>query len=162
MSDLQTKLGGSINKIQDSLQQGKQKLQTAQEISQLKRDIQEISEARSSLILKLGEDTYRRIRTGELQDPNLREYILDIAKLDSQIFKGQKALDVLNQKSQSQACSNCGGTIENGDKFCGHCGQKQEDPHDVNDQTQLLACPTCEEQIPANARFCPCCGSHLA
>jgi hypothetical protein len=29
MSDLQTRLGGGLNKIQDSLQQGKQKLQTA-------------------------------------------------------------------------------------------------------------------------------------
>ena len=33
MSELQTKIGGGLNKIQGSLQQGKQKIQVAQETS---------------------------------------------------------------------------------------------------------------------------------
>ncbi|MCM3568997.1 zinc ribbon domain-containing protein [Neobacillus mesonae] len=162
MSDLQTKLGGGLNKIQDSFQQGKQKLQTVQEMSQFKKEIQDISESRSSLILRLGEEAYRKIRTGELQDSKLREFTADIAKLDSQIYQAQKALDSLNQKGATKTCSNCGGTIDREDKFCGFCGQKQETPASSNDQTELISCPACEEQIPANGSFCPCCGSRLA
>ncbi|WP_042354140.1 zinc ribbon domain-containing protein [Bacillus rubiinfantis] len=162
MSDLQAKLGGSLNKIQDSLQQGKQKFQAVQEMGQYKKEIQDISEARSSLILKLGEETYQKIRTGELQDVKLRDYVLEIAKLDSQIYRAQKALEELNQKGATKTCSNCGGTIDSSDKFCGFCGEKQETPAELNGQIELVSCPTCEEQIPANSSFCPCCGSRLA
>lgn len=159
MSDLQTRLGGGLNIIQDSLQQGKQKLQTAQEISQYKKEIQDLSESRSDFILKLGEDAYRKIRTGELEDQQLREYLLDIGELDRKIFKAQHALELLNQKNETKTCSNCGAAIENGDKFCGSCGQKQEDQNVLNDQTQLTGCSVCEEQIPVSAKFCPCCGT---
>jgi RNA polymerase subunit RPABC4/transcription elongation factor Spt4 len=159
MSDLQTRLGGGLNKIQDSLQQGKQKLQTAQEISQYKKEIQDLSESRGDLILRLGEDTYRKIRTGEILDNHLREYFLSIAELDRKIFKAQNALEILSQKSETQTCTHCGAIIENGDKFCGSCGQKQEEKNVLTDQTQLAICPACEEQIPTTAKFCPCCGS---
>ncbi len=159
MSDLQTRLGGGLNKIQDSLQQGKQKLQTAQEISQYKKEIQELSESRSDLLLKLGEDAYRKIRTGELQDNQLREYFLTIAELDRKIFRFQNALEDLSQKTATQTCSQCGAVIENGDKFCGSCGSPQEDKTVQSDPSQMAVCPACEEQIPATANFCPCCGS---
>lgn len=161
MSNLQTKLGGSINKIQDSLQQGKQKFQTVQEMSQYKKEIQDISAARSSLILKLGEEAYQKIRTGELSDSKLHGYVVEIANLDSQIYQAQKALEELNQKSATKTCTNCGATIDHDDKFCGYCGQKQETATDMNRQAELVICPTCEEQIPANGSFCPCCGSRL-
>lgn len=38
MSDLQTKLGSGMNKLQEGIEQGKMKLQVAQEIAQLKRE----------------------------------------------------------------------------------------------------------------------------
>jgi len=162
MSDLQTKLGGSLNKIQDSLQQGKQKLQTVQEMSQFKKEIQDFSETRGSLILKLGEDAYQKIRTGELQDQKLHEYVNEITKLDKQIYHAQKELENLIQKGTARACSNCGGTIDSNDKFCGFCGQKQEIPTTLNSQIELTVCPTCEEQIPVDVHFCQCCGSRSA
>ena len=162
MSDLQTKLGGGLNKLQDSLQQGKQKLQTVQEISQFKKEIQEFSELRSDLILKLGEDTYRKLRLGDLQDPQLHEYFHSIAELDRKIFNTQKSLESLDQKSSTTICTTCGASLSAEDKFCGSCGQKQEERTNLSDQTQLAVCPTCEEQIPADANFCACCGSRLA
>lgn len=161
MSDLQTKLGSGLNVLQDSLQQGKQKLQTAQEISQYKKLINDHSEARADLVLKLGEDAYRKIRSGELQDQKLREYFLEIAEIDRRIFNAQKTLEQLNQKSTAGTCSNCGNPITPEDKFCGSCGQKQELPAELNKQVNMGTCPTCEEQIPADANFCACCGSRL-
>lgn len=161
MSDLQTKLGGGLNKLQDSLQQGKQKLQTAQEISQYKKEIQELLESRCDLILKLGEDTYRKIRANEIQDQQLREYLLDIAQLDVKVFKAEKALDLLIQKNASSTCSSCGTTLNGDDKFCGSCGQKQEERTALTNLAQMVICPTCEEQTPTDATFCSCCGSRL-
>lgn len=161
MTDLQTKLGGGLNRIQNSLQQGKQKLKAAQEISQYKREIQEISESRGSLILKLGEDVYRKIRTGELQDSQLHEYFLKIAELDRKIYRAQKSLELISLNSETKTCPHCGATIERGDKFCGSCGRQQEEMLELNKQVERTACPNCEEQIPVNISFCPCCGSHL-
>jgi predicted amidophosphoribosyltransferase len=86
---------------------------------------------------------------------------LSIAELDRKVFKAQNALEILSQKSGVNTCTHCGATIENGDKFCGSCGQRQEDKNILNDQTQLATCPACEEQIPVAANFCPCCGSRL-
>ncbi|MGQ0512813.1 hypothetical protein ACT453_00945, partial [Bacillus sp. D-CC] len=40
MSDLQTKLGSGMNKLQEGIEQGKMKLQVAQEIAQLKKGMQ--------------------------------------------------------------------------------------------------------------------------
>ena len=38
LSDLQTKLGSGMNKLQEGIEQGKMKLQVAQEIAQLKKE----------------------------------------------------------------------------------------------------------------------------
>ena len=40
LSDLQTKLGSGMNKLQEGIEQGKMKLQVAQEIAQLKKGMQ--------------------------------------------------------------------------------------------------------------------------
>lgn len=162
MSDLQTKIGGGLNILQDSLQQGKQKLQTVQEISQLKKLIQENDEKRANLIFQLGEDTYRKIRSGELQDPQLRKYFLEIAEIDRNIFQGQASLEQIKQKADTRECSNCGASIGADDKFCGVCGQQQAEPLLLKDSSQLATCPTCEQSIPLQAKFCPCCGSRLS
>ncbi|WP_066067119.1 zinc ribbon domain-containing protein [Neobacillus soli] len=161
MSDLKTKLGGGLNILQDSVQQGKQKLQTAQEISQYRKLVQENSERRANLLLQLGEQTSQKIRTGELKDLQLRDYVLKIAELDRQIFQTQSALEQLNRKSDSWACSKCGSQIGVDDKFCGSCGQQQEPIATGNDTVETAVCPTCEEQVPAQGNFCACCGSRL-
>lgn len=40
LSELQTKLGSGMNKLQEGIEQGKMKLQVAQEIAQLKKGMQ--------------------------------------------------------------------------------------------------------------------------
>ncbi|MEH7083023.1 zinc ribbon domain-containing protein [Neobacillus drentensis] len=162
MSDLQTKLGGGLNLLQDSLQQGKQKLQTVQEVSQFKKLIQEHAEKRAELLLHLGEVAYQKIRTGKLESPELGQFFLKIAELDQRIFQAQKALEQLNKKEHAWGCSNCGSQITANDKFCGSCGQRQEQLASGIESMETIVCSTCEEQVPSQASFCACCGSRLA
>lgn len=160
--DLKEKLGGGLNMLQDSVQQGKQKIQIAQEMSQYRKLIQERSEKRADMLLQLGEDTYQKVRSGEIQDQHLRDYTLKIVELDLQLFKAQEALEQLNRKSATSTCSNCGSEIGVNDKFCGSCGQSQTPVSARMESEDLAACPTCNEQVPMNANFCACCGSRLA
>jgi hypothetical protein len=162
MSDLQSKLGGGLNKIQDSLQQGKQKLHTAQEVSQYKKVISENTEKRAEIILKLGEVVYKKIRSGEIQDSELRSISQDVISLDQLIYRTEVMLGKLNEKSlNNQSCPSCGNALTAGDKFCGSCGYKVEEIQAAETE-ETAACPTCEEQVSVNAAFCGCCGNRLA
>ncbi|MDZ5472038.1 zinc ribbon domain-containing protein [Bacillus sp. 31A1R] len=162
MSDLQTKLGGGINKIQDSLQQGKQKLQIAQEISQYNKLISETAEKRAEVIFKLGETIYRKIRSGEIQDSDLHNIGKEVVEYDQTIYKAQVMLAQLKMKTEhNSSCSGCGTSLTSDDKFCGSCGQKVERV-EVTEVAEMAACPTCEEQVPVNGAFCSCCGNRLA
>lgn len=161
MSELQAKLGGGLNKIQDSLQQGKQKIQTAQEIGQYRKIIQESGSIRGQALMQLGEEVYRKIRSGELHSENFSSSISSITESDVKIYQAQSAISLLNQKSGVEhACSTCGTAVTEADKFCGSCGS----PVEISVQeeaAETAVCPSCEQQIPAHASFCTCCGTHL-
>ena len=47
-------------------------------------------------------------------------------------------------------CGRCGATLEQGDRFCGHCG------------APVGACPSCGAPVIAGHRFCRACGATLA
>ena len=159
MSELQTKLGGGLNMLQGSLQQGKQKLQLAQEISQQKKLINENAEKKAELLLKMGELVYKKIRTAELSDPQLDAFAKDIIQYDQRIYQSQQTLVQLNFTSQQgKNCNSCGGPITADDKFCGSCGQKVEQPQAAAN-VETAACPVCEAEVPAHAAFCICCGN---
>ncbi|MBS4174249.1 zinc ribbon domain-containing protein [Bacillus sp. FJAT-49736] len=157
MSDLQTKLGGGINILQDSLQQGKQMLQTAQEISQLKKVVQETATKRAELIQQLGETVYRIHRDGELHNPELQELTQSIIGLDKIIFNAQKSMELQSKKNPTSYKCQCGATISENDKFCGGCGTKVEIQKEV-ESGPTIVCQSCEEEIPAASNFCKCCG----
>lgn len=52
-------------------------------------------------------------------------------------------------------CSNCGGPLPEGAKFCPKCG------HEVP-QPQETKCPDCGADVPDGAAFCPKCGKKLS
>jgi hypothetical protein len=162
MSDLQSKLGGGLNRIQDSLQQGKQKLHTVQEMNQYKRVIQESSEKRAEIIIKLGEVVYKKIRSGEIEDADFKTIIQDVIKLDQLVYRAEVELEKLQEKSINNfSCPSCNTPILPGDKFCGACGSKVEEAKG-EENVEKAPCPACEEQVPVHATFCGCCGNHLA
>ena len=47
-------------------------------------------------------------------------------------------------------CGRCGATVEEGHRFCGHCG------------APVGGCPSCGEPVVAGHRFCHACGHELA
>ena len=54
LSDLQTKLGSGMNKLQEGIEQGKMKLQVAQEIAQLKKGMQVQMQKKAEVLLEVG------------------------------------------------------------------------------------------------------------
>lgn len=158
MSDLQTKFGGGLNKIQGSLQQGKQKLITVQEISTTKKSLQEMGDQRANVMIKLGEETYKLIRNGIINNTTLNPIIQSIPEMDIKIFQFQQALDHLNKKEQeNSACTACGTHVTTDDKFCGGCGapvELQPDPHTDEEKE----CTACSMPVPVTADYCGCCG----
>lgn len=158
MSDLQTKFGGGLNKIQGSLQQGKQKLMTVQEISTTKKSLQEMGDQRANVMIKLGEETYKLIRNGIINNTTLTPIIQSIPEMDIKIFQFQQTLDLLNKKEQeNSACTACGTQVTTDDKFCGGCGapvESQPDPHTDEEKE----CTACSMPVPVMADYCGCCG----
>jgi len=61
LSDLQTKLGNGMNKLQEGIEQGKIKLQVAQEIAQLKKEIQVQLHKKTEVLLEVGQQIYVQI-----------------------------------------------------------------------------------------------------
>ncbi|MEH6942734.1 double zinc ribbon domain-containing protein [Bacillus sp. JJ722] len=161
MSDLQSKLGGGINRIQDSLQQGKQKLQTAQEVSQLNKLLQGKLDERGLAIFKLGEEVYKKIRKQEFQDQELAAITEQLERYDHEIYSIQAKLSELsNNNGDGQVCPSCQVTINHTDKFCGGCGAPVNNKT-TDKETDTVPCQKCEVSVPTTASYCGCCGSKM-
>jgi Double zinc ribbon len=161
MSDLQTKIGDGITKIQGSLQQGKQKLATAQEISQLKKTSAEAAAKRLELIVALGEEVYELVRRGELGLTRLTVSAQAIQEQDSIIYRVSKSISEINDKNEDSYTCECGAPLNANAKFCGGCGQKVEIQNKVHVKEYTLQCLTCGEMNPSGSDFCGCCGNTI-
>ena len=161
MSDLQMKIGDGITKLQGSLQQGKQKLQTVQEISQLKKTGTEASAKRLELIVDLGEKVYELIRRGAVELPNLTQTVETIQQQDAIVYQVNKTVSEMNSKNEDSHTCECGTSVNSNVKFCGSCGKKVVIPESVNYDTYTHQCLTCGEMNPNGSSFCGCCGSKI-
>ncbi|MGC4376619.1 zinc ribbon domain-containing protein [Fictibacillus sp. Mic-4] len=156
MSDIQSKLGDGFAKIQGSIKQGKQKLQEAQVISDLKKSASEARTKRLELVIQLGETVYSQLRKGDYVNPELETFKNDMIELDRTIYQINKTLQEVQQKENGMAC-NCGNPIQPTDKFCGSCGERIEQLAKLNEE-EMVRCRTCEEPVPIGASFCASCG----
>jgi hypothetical protein len=157
-NDLQSKLGEGLSKVQGGIEQGKQRLQIAQEINKLKKSIAESSQKKSKILLEVGQLTYRKMRTGELQDADLLHMSNNIIDLDKQMYMATTQIAELSKTTQNGVLCSCGTMNGMNDKFCGGCGAKIEQPAEI-DLSTASSCSQCEEIVPVGANFCPCCGS---
>ncbi|MFD2706995.1 zinc ribbon domain-containing protein [Salibacterium lacus] len=158
MSDIQSKIGGGVNKLQDSIKSGKQKLQNAQEVSQHQRIVQEASEKRSMEIHKIGEIVYKRNRLEEGTDPELNNSTAKIKELDVIMYQAQQKIEEFQQQEvEGRLCPECHASVSEADKFCGSCGTEIPLPAPADEQTK--ECHSCEQDIAATAAFCTCCGT---
>ena len=158
LSTIQTKIGGGLNKIQDTLQQGKQKMQTVQEASQIRQAIDQLRQKRLESIVDLGNEIHKKVRLGSFHDEEFVGISSQIERVDKEIFALAKNLEQLQrEESQSNHCSNCKNPIQSSDKFCGSCGNAVNIETKVEEETKV--CLQCDEDIPETAAFCPCCGT---
>lgn len=51
-------------------------------------------------------------------------------------------------------CPNCNKEVQDGSKFCNHCGHKFE-------KENTIKCTNCGHMIPADSKFCPDCGEKI-
>lgn len=157
MSEFQNKVGGSLNKIQDSLQQGKQKIQTVQEISQIEQTLNALRQKRQELIVLMGNKVHKKLRLNEITDTDFQEISANIETIDKNIYQQAKAVDQLKASTQNvYICTSCNSEVNPSDKFCGSCGTPVIIPETIEEE--LKNCQECEEEIPHSALFCPCCG----
>lgn len=158
MNEFQNKVGGSLNKIQDSLQQGKQKLQTVQEISQIEQSLSALRQKRQELIVLMGNKVHKKLRLNEITDTDFQEISTNIEAIDKNIYQQARAVDQLKTSSQNiYICTSCNSEVNPSDKFCGSCGTPVVIMETVEEE--LKSCQECEEEIPHSALFCPCCGN---
>ncbi|MBH9968185.1 double zinc ribbon domain-containing protein [[Bacillus] enclensis] len=160
MSEFQTKIGGGLNKLQGSLQQGKQKLQTAQETSQYRKVVSDEAQKRVQLIIDLGELAYLKVRSNQLDDDEMRKSVEAIVSHDKEVFKAKKMISLLTARSANSETCSCGSPITSDMKYCGSCGQKVEIMPESSEAER--ECGYCEQMIPVSAQFCTCCGRKQA
>ncbi|MGH1026678.1 zinc ribbon domain-containing protein, partial [Bacillus paranthracis] len=86
MSDLQSKFGSGMNKLQEGIEQGKMKLQVAQEVAQLKKITQEKLQAKTEILLELGQMAYMQLRNDEVRVDVLKNIIEPVQELDVAIY----------------------------------------------------------------------------
>ncbi len=159
MPTIQEKIEGTVSKFQSGLEDGKSKIQVAQEISKHKKTSKEASEEKAMLLFRLGEVAYRKLRDGEIPTTDFEVFIEKIIKKDKEIFDNQKAIESLsNSQKPESLCSNCGAKVLQHDKFCGSCGTKVEVEKETDPLT-LTECHSCSTQITISSTYCPSCGT---
>nr|WP_246879847.1 zinc ribbon domain-containing protein [Bacillus suaedae] len=124
----------------------------------------EIATKKSRALLEVGQTTYKKIRTGEIVDPELIELTTKLVGLDHQLYKASQKVHELNslgQDDQSIICPSCQTANDQGAKFCGGCGEQVEVAAAL-ESAEGEPCVNCEEDVPAEANFCPCCGTKVA
>ncbi|CKE56224.1 zinc ribbon domain-containing protein [Bacillus cereus group sp. MYBK77-1] len=156
MSDLQSKFGSGMNKLQEGIEQGKMKLQVAQEVAQLKKITQEKLQAKTEILLELGQMAYMQLRNDEVRVDVLKNIIEPVQELDVAIYNTRKQIANLQNQGQKGQCS-CGGPLSVNDKFCGQCG-KENELLLQSKNAENESCTSCGEQIATEATFCPVCG----
>lgn len=158
-NDLQSRLGEGVSMLKGGIEQRKQKLQNVQELNRLKRSVEENSIKKSQILLELGRLTYRKIREGQINDPDLVKQSSNLVSLDKLMYvDGKSILEFSKTESDQVVCPSCNAANGKDDRFCGRCGLKLEPPKEV-DVSNMTSCNQCEELVPGGAKYCPCCGS---
>ncbi len=157
LSDLQTKLGNGMNKLQEGIEQGKIKLQVAQGIAQLKKEIQVQLHKKTEVLLELGQQVYVQIRDTGVKEEVLKQLVAPIQEFDVLIYQAQKRIVELQKQQGEKVTCECGGSLSIGDKFCGTCG-KPNPMLFVESNVEKVTCVSCNEHIAKGSIFCPVCG----
>ncbi|MFD2761207.1 zinc ribbon domain-containing protein [Lentibacillus juripiscarius] len=122
-----------------------------------KQQVDELTSAKSKLLIELGQEVYLAYRREEQIAPIVEEKGRAIQELDAKLYallkeKGEK-------KNEGPECS-CGAPLAEDDLFCPECGRKVERMDEAEAET--IICQSCANEVPADADFCHVCGIKMA
>jgi hypothetical protein len=160
VSDIQTKLGDGLSMLKGGIEQGKQKLQQVQEVSELRKKVKEASQKKTKILLDMGQQVSLLIREGTLRHEGLERLTDSLVQLDPIIYRSNLKIQEISEKSSDTISCECGAPIQSGDKFCGSCGKKTVVPN-VELTEERISCPSCQEQFPITSKYCSCCGTRM-
>jgi len=153
---MQSKVEDGLSKLQGGLQQGKERFRQSQEYKKLSQDVQAATVKKGELLFQIGEKVYGQIRAGETFNNDYESFVEQLIQQDKQIHQLNEEIEKINQANDQQTCE-CGGVVQDDDKFCGSCG-KEVIHKKVLSEEEMVTCPSCETTIPYDAQFCKCCG----
>ena len=156
MDNLGSKIQKGLSNVQKGIEDGKTKFQTSQEIVNLRYELKEFDEKRTSLILDMGELTYGQIRTGEANEELVKSISEDIFEIDKNIFNLLETIEEKSAKENASLCQ-CGGHLSPDDKFCKSCGKKVE-LFEVDNNVETIICHRCNTETISTNNYCNCCG----
>ncbi|QKY69960.1 zinc ribbon domain-containing protein [Lentibacillus sp. CBA3610] len=126
-------------------------------ITETKQQVNELTEAKSKLLIELGQEVYLAYRRGEDIESVVANKGSSIKDLDSKIYSLLQETK-LNRENVME-CS-CGAPLSEEDVFCPECGKKTDMP-DSREQNQMTMCYVCENEVPAEADYCQACGAKM-
>ncbi len=157
MSNVDSRTSDGVSRFQDSIQQGKQKIQNAQEAAKAKKMISQLSNQKGKLLIDLGQAVYLEYRKGAFQHSEVANRASGIEEVDIAIHDYLVQLkEYSNSPQQTQTCE-CGTKLSDSDQFCPNCGTKVTKQEEV--EQDLKQCHNCQHDIPMDANFCSACGS---
>lgn len=159
MDSLQTKVQKGLNNMQRGIEEGKNKIQSSQEILALREEVNQLEESRTYFIFELGEMTYKKIRDNEISEEDFKTLGLEVSILDRKIFNLLKAIDEKSKREEDLLCM-CGAKLTHNDRFCKECGKKV-DVFTSSDSNETLLCKNCETENTSDNNYCNCCGKKI-
>lgn len=156
MDNFGAKVQKGLSNVQKGIEEGKNKIQTSQELLGLKEEVAQVEEKRSSFIFDLGELTYKKIRDGEIEGEDLNSIGIEVSSLDKEIFNLLKIIEEKTRKQENLVCE-CGAGLTVNDKFCKECGSKVEALISSDDKDMII-CQHCESKNITSNNYCNCCG----
>lgn len=155
MLEIQNIVGGRLNKVQESLQAKKKKLEVYTEINKLKKEMRQLLDKKGLVLCKIGLQAHYLFRTGRLQDSLIEEFAERVEMADKKIFLLQRKVTELAAIEDSRVCSKCKNKVELDDKFCGSCGAPIEEDFPEEPSGK---CNRCGEAVSESFNFCAVCG----
>lgn len=153
---IQSTISNGINTLKNSYEEGMNKVQQSQELSQWNRKKQKTLEMKSELLSQFGIIAYQLWRNKGIEDQVLNSIAEKLKGTDLELSEITKSINQLSNHNKGVFCE-CGANITESSRFCGSCGKDLSEKLKVVDES-LINCISCESLITESSHYCSCCG----
>jgi hypothetical protein len=95
--ELKSQLETIWNKTLVTLNKGKEEVIRLSKMGKIKLDMQMMERDKNSIFQKMGEETYKGLKTGTLNKNAFKKYVEKIEKIDTKIAESQEKLSELSK-----------------------------------------------------------------